>query len=85
MARPVPCAAATQWLAYLVRHRSYLREQVGVKMSKRLGEDYYTVKDHGVYNGCCDSIQFKYLCITCGENAGCYFCDFDPDVRHDCE
>jgi hypothetical protein len=54
-------------------------------MTKQLGEEFYTVADNAVYNHCCDSIQFKYLCITCGENAGCYFCDFNPNVRHDCE
>ncbi len=54
-------------------------------MSKRLGEKFYTIVDNGVYNACCDSIQFKHLCKTCGQNAGCYFCDFDPDVKHDCD
>jgi hypothetical protein len=24
------------------------------------------------------------VCITCGENAGCYFCDFNPDEKHGC-
>jgi len=54
-------------------------------MPKQLGSVYYDVQDQGWYNACCDSIQFKYLCITCGENAGCYFCDFNPEVEHECK
>lgn len=54
-------------------------------MSKQDKLKFYTIMDKGVYNGCCDSIQFKYVCITCGENAGCYFCDFDPKLKHDCD
>ena len=53
-------------------------------MTKKLGEEFYTVEDNGVYNHCCDSIQFKHVCITCGENAGCYFCDFNPYKKHGC-
>ena len=55
------------------------------KQAKQLGDKFYTIEDNGVYNYCCDSIQFKYVCITCGENAGCYFCDFNPDEKHGCD
>ena len=54
-------------------------------MSKRLGEKFYTLVDNGRYNSCCDSIQFKYLCKTCGKDAGCYFCTFDPELKHECD
>jgi hypothetical protein len=54
-------------------------------MTKQLGEKFYTIMDKGVYNACCDSIQFKYLCKTCGLNAGCYFCNFNPDEKHECK
>ena len=54
-------------------------------MTKQLGEKFYRVMDNGVYNLCCDSIQFKYMCKTCGQNAGCYFCDFNPDEKHECD
>ena len=77
-------AAVTQWPEYLVRHQSYLKEKDGVKMPKQLGSVYYDVQDHCIYNACCDSVQFKYLCISCGKNAGCYFCHFDPEVKHEC-
>jgi hypothetical protein len=54
-------------------------------MPKQPVEELYTIADHTVYNPCCDSIQFKYTCITCGENAGCYFCTFDPELPHECK
>ena len=85
MAIAVHFAVATQWLECLARRQSYLREQDGVKMPKQLGSVYYDVQDNCIYNHCCDSIQFEYLCITCGENVGCYFCDFDPEKKHDCK
>jgi hypothetical protein len=52
-------------------------------MPKQLGIQFYTIKSL-IYNSCCDETQFKYLCITCGETAGCYFCDFNPELKHEC-
>lgn len=34
---------------------------------------------------CCDEIEQELMCVYCQEKMGCYYCDFDTDIKHDCK
>lgn len=46
--------------------------------------DYKLINRYTAYFSCCGEIQFEYMCSYCEEPMGCYFCDFDITVKHDC-
>jgi hypothetical protein len=52
------------------------------KSKKKYWEE--DLESNTVLMGCCDEIQFKYHCTTCGEAGGCYYCDFDIDKPCEC-
>jgi hypothetical protein len=29
--------------------------------------------------------MFKYTCRECGDDMGCYYCDFNYDEAHECD
>ena len=39
--------------------------------------DFFDIIDEQYWH--CQETQFKHYCKNCGEFAGCYFCEFDPD------
>ncbi len=46
---------------------------------------YYRISMRSQVMGCCNEIQFIYNCRKCGENMGCYYCEFNYDEAHECD
>jgi hypothetical protein len=44
--------------------------------------EFYEISDTMIF--CCDESQFTHFCIECGDNMGCYFCEFNSNESHDC-
>ena len=50
-----------------------------------MSEQFYKRTENTYLNGCCDEIQFLYICRKCDAHMGCYNCEFDLKTDHDCE
>ena len=45
--------------------------------------EFYLI--HDLTFMCCDESQFRYSCKEHGEIMGCYFCEFDPYAKCECD
>jgi hypothetical protein len=45
--------------------------------------EFYLIKDEMMFH--CDESQFKYICKAHGESMGCYYCEFNPYDKCECE
>ena len=45
----------------------------------------YIIGSFSYLSMCCNEIQFPYTCRKCGEEMGCYYCDFNYDEAHECD
>jgi hypothetical protein len=45
--------------------------------------EFYLIKDEMLFH--CDESQFVHVCKACGEQMGCYYCEFDYSQPCDCQ
>jgi hypothetical protein len=50
-----------------------------------MSEKFYKRTENAYLNGCCDEVQFLYICVKCEVHMGCYNCNYDITKAHECD
>lgn len=48
-----------------------------------MSETFYIRTENAYIPGCCNEMQFLYICRECEVNMGCYYCEFDLFQPHE--